>query len=536
MGAFWGDFEWGIGIWGDNSPSPIKPTMIGNNISQEDINLLMQSNVKINITIDILNSNLATIDNVEGSLISESFNVDVGSEIRNTISLSLAVTNNYPRVAEDGDFWLNRYIRVNIGFYSIKTKRYHWYNRGIFALKSYNIDHGETTTLSIEGVDMVAMYNGDLNGKLKALDTKILATEGENIRTVMIRTVTQLGGITKYQISDMPKPIPYDLEFSTGQTVWDIIVELRDLYMGWETFFDSDGTFVCQPIPTCISSQIVLDETILAPLITSDNGETINCDMSAVRNSTKVWGKCLDTDYYATSVTYDNGTYTATFNSLPVETDGKLSTGVKLAFKAMDTNVANPKIKIINGTTTIGTFDIVDDDKKPLTENKILANKTYVFRYRIGSVFFMGQWQIVAITKLMSTQPSVAQINAMKILEQCDNINIIVDPSSPFCIEKIGERMEVLSGGDYDKIYSDQLAIERSEYDNWRLARLTSTVTINVIYIPFLQGNSKIRYTLDSTKETKDFIIKKISGSLNSGTCSIEMVEFYPLYPFIVKK
>ena len=110
-----------------------------------------------------------------------------------------------------------------------------------------------------------------------------------------------------------------------------------------------------------------------------------------------------------------------------------------------------------------------------------------------------------------------------------------VNPDSPFCREYIGERMKVFSGGNCDNIYSEQLAFERAEYENWQLARTTYSLSLNTVYVPFLYGNEKIQYRLKSTNEVKEWIVKKISVSWLSGTMSITLAEFYPLYPFIVK-
>ena len=89
--------------------------------------------------------------------------------------------------------------------------------------------------------------------------------------------------------------VPYDLDFSTGATQWDVITKLRDLYSGWETFFDVYGTFICHKIPTCENDEIILDDSVLTPLALSEN---ITYDFSSVKNITEIWGKCQETDRY----------------------------------------------------------------------------------------------------------------------------------------------------------------------------------------------------------------------------------------------
>ena len=96
--------------------------------------------------------------------------------------------------------------------------------------------------------------------------------------------------------------------------------------------------------------------------------------------------------------------------------------------------------------------------------------------------------------------------------------------------------MQVLSAGDYEIINSDEKVKERAEFENWQSARTVYTLNLNTIFVPFIYGNEKIGYTLKSNGESKEWIIKTLSGSWTSGTMSLSLIEFYPLYPFVVKE
>ena len=108
------------------------------------------------------------------------------------------------------------------------------------------------------------------------------------------------------------------------------------------------------------------------------------------------------------------------------------------------------------------------------------------------------------------------------------------DPNSPFSIDKIGMRLQVLSGGDYDNITTTTLAQERAEYENWLKSRLTDTLTLETVIIPFLEVNQKIEYRKLSDGSIDSYIIKSLSYSFTSGTMTITMMKFYELDPFIV--
>ena len=108
------------------------------------------------------------------------------------------------------------------------------------------------------------------------------------------------------------------------------------------------------------------------------------------------------------------------------------------------------------------------------------------------------------------------------------------DENSPFSINKIGYRLHVLSGGDYDNITTSTLAQERAEYENWLVSRLSDSITLETVIIPFLEVNQKIQYRKLSTGSIDSYIIKSLSYSFTEGTMTITMSKFYELDPYIV--
>lgn len=145
-----------------------------------------------------------------------------------------------------------------------------------------------------------------------------------------------------------------------------------------------------------------------------------------------------------------------------------------------------------------------------------------------------GMNNLHGICKEVSVQPTIEEINVDKTKYNCDNIDYVVNPDSPFTCDKIGERKQVLCGSDggYDKIYTIELVLERARYENWKTTRLQDSVTLELFFIPFLEVNQKISYTSKVTGITEQYIIKRISTELLSGVMSMELIKFYPLYPF----
>lgn len=516
--------------------------------TQNDINLMKQRQNTIAVTVRVLDRQFVPLGEVEGEVTSDNFTFDVDSDVRKSATITFVVKNNSINIGEDKKLWINRYIQIILKKKEIRTGNYIEYNRGIYVLQDYTPTYSATDySISLKCADMVCLYNGNIAGALKGQITRILKSELDKnedgvatIRNAMLK-VMEWAGIVKYKIGAMNKEFPYErLEYSASQTWWDMVVELRDLYPGWEAFFDVDGTFVCQPIPTAKDDIVVLDSDFWKPIVID---ESITCDLFSIKNATKVWGKCLECDRFSNSVTYDadTNTYTANFSALPIESDGTISTGTILAIEEISaTNKENPKLKITNTvsdeTTTVGTYNILNDSANGLAAEKITKNSTYVFKYRRRQIYLQGQWQIVAVCYLVASEPSDEIKKADAEREGTKNIYYTVNPDSPFCREYIDERMQVLSSGDCDKIYSDEKAIERAEYENWQSARQTYSLNLNSIFVPFIYGNEKVEYTLKSTGETKNWIIKSMSGSWMSGTMSLSLSEFYPLYPFIVKE
>jgi hypothetical protein len=114
------------------------------------------------------------------------------------------------------------------------------------------------------------------------------------------------------------------------------------------------------------------------------------------------------------------------------------------------------------------------------------------------------------------------------------NISYVVEPNSPFCrdLEGVGEIRDILSSGEYENIYSEDLATERAKYELWKATDLLDTITLNMIEIPWLSVNQKIRYTSNVTGVTDTYIVKKKTGSSTGGTMTITCQRFQPLYPW----
>lgn len=364
--------------------------------------------------------------------------------------------------------------------------------------------------------------------------------------------------------------IPYDLEFDNTSTLWDILIKIRDLYSGYEMFFDKDGCFVFQLIPICQHDIPALDYTQFKGLVISENADY---DLTTVRNATYVYGQSIETDRFADTCELIETTY-----------------------NEMTISSVQPELEYFTyeGNIIVGiVFPEIDEDKKQCAAyltlsdetHPIVTRKTSVIEYEKFSEFksyktddcciydgivykFLGdkssgRWDSSIVIRLTTSNSSsdvsnlvsypelkYSEFNSedMYCFKYLSNQQLWVyagmyqiegyyennDPNSPFAIDKIGYRPQILQGGDYDNIYTSVLAVERAEYETWLKSRLTDTLTLESVIIPFLEVNQKIEYQKLSDNSIDSYVIKSISYSFTEGTMTITLCKFYELDPFIV--
>lgn len=502
------------------------------NVEQQDIDILRQRAMNYRCKIQLLNEQMMILDEMEGAFLEGSVTIDSSSDIRRTLNARILLNDDSYLTKEYSRIWLDKRIRVYVGCDVVRTGETRWYSLGVFDFNdnSFTIDEA-TQELNIGCVDMMSEINGELKGTLSGLETRI--EEGNDIRTAIIRTITQLGEIKKYRVEYESDTIPYDLEFNTGATVWNILQELRDLYYSYEMYFDED-VFVCQRVPMNNEYPVVLQNEQFERCVISEN---LTNQFAEVKNIIQVYGESTRNDYYSDNVSYSGGVYTVNV------ANAEMSSGKRFSFVAPEKNGENASIKIVNtvngNAATYGPFAMVQmkSDRKaddvPLGAGKLEKGKYYVFKYDgKQAMAFVGQSQIQALCVFTNHTPTGEEIEYYKEKFGCDNMGYIVNPESPFTVEKIGERFLMCSGNDYAKISTDELAMERAEYEIYLHARLTDSLSLQMQLIPWLDVNDKVEYApLAGGGQVQQFIIQNINFSIGEGTMNITMARFYPFYP-----
>lgn len=477
------------------------------NVGQDDYNILSQQIITKYIKLEILNFQYNVVDEISGNLTAMSVNIDSGSDLRRSCNLTFVVTDASFDVKAGNKIWLDKFCRPWVGYENIYTGKIQWYNQGIYLINAPSWRYNATThELSLAGLDLASKLTGLRNGELEGIPTKI--PSGSSVREAMIAAI-ELAGFTKYTISECKDvdgniiAVPNDIEIAQGGTVWNIVTQLRDILPRYETFFDVDGVFIYQPIPTGSGDPVIIDDTIWTNLLID---ESINNDFESVKNYIEIYGRTLDPSYFSTNTTYSGSTLSLTVADYPAA----LTDNTIVGFTTSSTGDISATGSISLKMNSLAASVLYEyGTNNPVTT---LDNDTYYVVYYNQGWYLMGHQQPVGIA-------------------YDDN------PDSPFYVNgSIGRIRHVLYGGEYENITSDKLALERAKYELWKRTRLQDSITLTSIPNPWLDVNILISHAIrgKSQENAAQYIIKSISTDYGiEGTQSINAITYYPLYPDI---
>ena len=382
--------------------------------SQQEYNVAKQNGRIIHTKIYLLNHKLIKVDEISGVVLDgATFTIDATSDIRRSCSISLIPKDSSFDIKQGSKIWMDKYVQIYIGIEDIKNNNEVVYtNMGIYLVNNPTQTYSASNnTLTINGIDMMARMTGLRNGYLDGIEYQVKANS--SIQGAM-QSAIELAGFTKYRIDEpIIKETPNDISISIGGTVYDILSQLAEINANYQMYFDTNGVFYYNQIPSGDNEQIRVDDDIWQRnLISYDT----SINFEDVKNVIEVYGKTLE-----------------------------------------------------NGDVPYG-------------------------------------------------------------------ISIDSNPESPFYVHgELGTIRIVLQGGEYDNIYSQELAEQRADYELYLRCRLQDQITINCVPIYWLDVNWLVEITLPNkqgVEETNQYIIKNINTTLGvNGTQSITMMKYYPFYP-----
>lgn len=131
--------------------------------------------------------------------------------------------------------------------------------------------------------------------------------------------------------------LPYSIKVGTSATVWDIIDKFMQILSTWQAYFDINGVFRIEPIP---SGDTALVYPLDSDVYISDQNDY---DFNNVKNQVVVYGKPNEASFVATNVSLNanRNTLTLTFDNIDPN-----ALGIKTTKFAFETGNMTPDVNI----------------------------------------------------------------------------------------------------------------------------------------------------------------------------------------------
>ena len=512
---------------------------------------------------------MLVVNRLEGNLVNDNLSIDAGSVQRRTYQCTLFVTNSSMQIGPNTNIQLDKFIRVYYGICSNRTQKVQQQRIGTFTFITPAYSYNATTKeLSLGCGDLMADYDGTKSGQLTGAHSlgtdsgwynliknnyvfKInrVAKRDSSGKVISytkmvdaIKASLKLAGIpsSRYSVQEYTNQnqiyVPYTIEFGSDKTFCDIWTTLRDLYPGQEFFFDKDGNFIQQKIPTGLNEENSMDNNLISPLLISEN---YNTSFAGIYNATEIYGKSFDLtndDRYASSSTYSNDTYTINLHMEEPYTIEDTRNNIinyldnydRIAFKVSSTNTGSKTYIQIRATfdegspITFAKMEIKDSENNSLAANTITPGKIIVLTYRRDLV--SGQ-----TTNLMVYNGNT---QAYGYYEEKNK-------DCPFSSTSLGyvlaQRLT------YDTDYTDDVCQNRAERLTYESCAMKDTINLSMIIIPWLDVNQKFRYTsqFDPEREKRlqidipEQMIQSISQSTLDGVMELTAYRYRADYSYV---
>lgn len=513
--------------------------------TQTDLALLRKKNKKVRMRVRILDEAYQEIAQITGKIKTINFNVDSESDIRRTCNLTLVVPNKEQIQIDFRNTWNRRIVDLYCGVFNDSTGEYVEYHLGMMLMKEGNTNYNATTQeIQLSLVDLMSTLT-DIRGYQLGSDHVI--PYDSNIKHAMQAVIGDYAVFKRNDIIDFPDVVPYDIVTESGGYPYDILKQMLDLYPQYEMYYSADGTFTVDEIPTKVSDPIDIDYDVIDDMLISTS-ET--ADFSLIKNTTEIWGMQLDAIYTAVECVSEGSKYVLDIDS----TFETLIPGETYGFTPDVTNQGNQTIQIqeteecpiyTNPSTAVYV---------PITAGKMVAGIPYVVKYeRIvltppvegqeseenGVFILQGELDVHVIYQEINEMPDAQEQQRYKELNGCREVMWKLNTDSPFSAyldpttgRIQGEMRQVLQGGEYDAIYTTDLAYQRASYETWLKNRQQDTVEVEMVLIPWMNVNDKVRFHSPEDNNLGTWTVKSIEYDFLRWTMTVVMARFYQFYPF----
>ena len=413
---------------------------------------------------------------------------------------------------------------------------------------------GETHTIKLTSTSS-AEYVGKFTTRTIKNVAEQLIANSTSIKESIIEDVGEFSGtpdgnnycmhqngydyLTYRQMHPEWNALPYDLSYSAGQTVWDMLSEIRDLYPNYQMYFDCYDNFCFELIPNLNNDIVELEDSYLQKILLSEGAESVSYDIGAIKNITEIFGKSYDVDYYSNNedpshgVTYSNGVYSVSNSEYGTE---YVNSDI-IAFVIPTSATVTDNSVNING---IGNMPLYDEYTTKFTKKEMLEEgNTCVIKVKKDLVtktycaYYLGEYQPHGLSVLTNNAEDpvfTKEYFSTKYNIDKNYISFRENKESNFAVQKLGEILDVKTGGEFDNIMSNSNAVLNADYYNRISSTMFDTITLNTKMIPWLDVNTKIQYKKQQEAEPQTYILKTRSDNYASGTSSLTLYKFMKMY------
>ena len=563
------------------------------NITEEQYSIVKQPYRDLYCKVNLLNYQFQIVDEISGVVINDSWTISANSDIRRTGTLVITPDDAEAyKIKAGSKIFLDKYVQVYIGIKDNTTDEIIYNNMGIYLINNPTHTFSSTDNqISLQLVDLMAKLTGLRNGYLAGYEYQL--KEGQSVKDIIVATIAE-AGFYNYNIEideDDYQTIQFDMSIDATGTLYDILTTInKNQYINYQMYFDVNGVFHFNKIPTTSHDTILVDDDIWKYAYISHEVQT---DYENLKNDIIVLGKTHTATQYSSDCVLNTQTKTFNMTCAGVKRENNhiklaFTTAPDMAHTIMGTkyylNLNNygayplrTSLGSIGFTLNPDTYYVVKLQNFPRYDAFLTGAQnttTYTVKSKIENIEndsdIVGCYisktakslqeaitEGITITSYDSenlTLTTSATLNSQQAINQkifyiysTDTSNTFwqfmgefqpraeikeTNPESPFYVDgSVGDIRIVLSGGDYDNIPTSELALERAKWELYTRCRLLDSLQLTCIPIYWLDVNSLISITLPTETEPKLFIVKEISISGGvTGVQTIQLMSFYNFY------
>lgn len=564
-------------------------------ITEQQYSIVKQPYRELYCKVNLLNYQFQIVDDISGVVLSDTWTISATSDIRRTGTLVILPDNDEAYKIQAGSkIFLDKYVQVYIGIKDETTDEIVYNNMGIYLINNPTHTFDSTNnSITLQLVDLMAKLTGLRNGNLAGYEYQL--KEGQDVKEIIVAVLAEVG-FNNYNIEideEDYQTIQFDMSVDGTATLYDILKTINEnQYINYQMYFDVDGIFHFNHIPSGKDAPVMVDDDIWRYAYISHE---VTTNYEDLKNDIVVLGKTHTASKYSNDCTLNNHTFTMSSASVKREknhiklafttptnmtptVDGEqyylnlnnygsypLKTTLgSLHFKMLPNtyyvvrlqNFGRESLSLIGAqnTTTYTLKKALPLDDMGVTASDIvgwyvsaLAKSLNEARTENAKIVSYNEQNLtITLSKSINTDkewtgrlcymynPDTSKTYWQFMGENQPRAEIKDEnPNSPFYVNgSVGDIRIVLSGGDYDNISTNELAMERAQWELYTRCRLNDNLTLTCLPIYWLDVNWLVNITLPTENEVKPFIIKEISiSSGTTATQSVTLVSYYDFYP-----